>query len=673
MTKYTLLFVLIFLVGLLPSKGQRIQWADKVIDFSSELTPIQYSAKQLLGKPNVLPAGGESPNAWTPERANKKEFVKVGFKEAMSIKQIAIAESYNPSAVFRVLAYDEKGTEHVINTFSPKAIPLNGRMLNLFVEATPYQVVSLKIEFDGAAVPEYYSIDAVAISDSDIPITAEIELLENLDPNVEASRLSDNVNSKYKEYKPLLSPDGKVLYFSRKNHPENIGGVNDDEDIWYAERDSLSGDWKKAKNIGTTLNNKGPNFISSVTPDGKTVLVLLGNQYLKNGKLRAGVSLSSNNNGEWSEPKTLQIINEYNYSKKANFFLSNTRKTLIMAVERDDTHGDRDLYVSFLQKGDSVWSEPMNMGDQLNTAAEEASPYLAADNKTLYFSSKGFSGYGSSDIYVSQRLDDTWTNWSEPQNMGPDINSDKEELFFNIPASSEFAYYSKGVGDDDSDIFRVKMPVIVVPEPVITVRGKLINSKDNSPVAAKIVYERLSDGKEVGMIESDPKTGAYEILLPAGEVYGITAESEGYVPESQNIDLKDFEGKEFVVSGKNLFLVPIEKEAVVSLNNVFFDLNKASLKKASFAELNRIRDILTKRTSMAIEIAGHTDATGEEAYNLSLSERRAKTVYNYLIKEGVSAAKLTVKYFGESKPIATNNTVEGRRKNRRVEFKIVAE
>ncbi|MEJ2006515.1 MAG: hypothetical protein P8X57_16500 [Cyclobacteriaceae bacterium] len=181
MKRTLLLLLVLFSLG---AQAQTVQWATRVIEYSSELTPIQYSAQQILGKPDVLPAGGESPNAWTPERANKKEYIKVGFDNPIRIRQIAVAESFNPSALFKVYAYDQGGTEYLINTFSPQSVPLNGRMLNIVIEETSYEVSAIKLEFDGGAVPEYYSIDAVAISDSDIPISAQIEVTEGLNPEL---------------------------------------------------------------------------------------------------------------------------------------------------------------------------------------------------------------------------------------------------------------------------------------------------------------------------------------------------------------------------------------------------------------------------------------------------------------------------------------------------------
>ena len=674
--KRTLLSFLV-LVGLFVRlEAQEVQWATKVIEFSSELTPVQYSARQVLGKPNVLPSGGQSPNAWAPDRPKRKEFLKVGFERPMSIQQIAIAESYNPSAIFRVLVYDEAGREYVVNTLNPKSVPLKGRMLNLFMEQTPYKVASVKIEFDGAAVPDYFGIDAIAISNVNYPIIADIPKLQLLASGLVIEALDNNVNSDYSELNPLLSPDGKTLYFSRKNHPQNVGGAKDKEDIWYSELDS-TGHWQLAKNMGSVFNNPEPNFINSiqsVTPDGRTAVMLLGNKYLDNGKMQAGVSLSSNVGGSWSKPVSLTIANDYNFNEKANYFLTNNRKTLIMSVEREDSYGDRDLYVSFMQE-DSVWTEPMNLGDVINTASEESAPFLAVDDKTLYFSSNGFSGYGGNDIYASKRLDDTWTNWSDPENLGPEINSTLEDLFFNIPASSEYAYYSRGVSETNTDIFRVKLPILRSPDPWVIVKGRIIDASTGDPVGAKIIYERLPDGQELGISQSDPETGEYEIRLPAGHLYGVRAESPGRISENQNLDLRNItndqviDNKDFILD--TIQLSSVEENVTLVLNNIFFDFDKAILKPESFPELDRIITVMKEKTNMEIEIAGHADATGPESYNLKLSEKRARSVAGYLTGKGITQTRISVIFHGENKPLAPNTSVDGRRRNRRVEFKIL--
>jgi outer membrane protein OmpA-like peptidoglycan-associated protein len=655
--------------------SQIVQWGSKVIDFSSELTPVQYAAKQILGKPNVLPAGGQNPNAWTPDKPKRKEFIKIGYDNPIQIEQIAIAESYNPSGLVNVYLYDQADREYPVHTFNPMSIPLQGRMLNVFVEKTPYKVAAVKLEFDGAALPDYFSIDAVAISDSHYPIIANISIPELLSKGLIVERLDENVNSDFSELNPLLSPDGKTLYFSRRNHPENMGGVTDKEDIWYSEL-GPDGKWTLAKNMGPKFNNENPNFINAVsaTPDGKSVIILLGNKYQEKGKMVAGVSMSDNLNGTWSDPKPLNIENDYNFNEKANYFMANTRKALLMSVERDDSRGDRDLYVSF-QKNDSLWTAPLNLGDNINTAGEESAPFLASDNVTLYFSSNGFSGFGGADVYMTKRLDDTWTNWSAPENMGPDINTKLNDLFFNIPSTSEYAYYSREVAIDNADVYRVKLPVFMSPEPIVVVRGKLIDSKTGEPIAAKIIYEQLPEGKEIGIAQSNPETGEYEIHLPGGYMYGVRAESEGHISSNQNLDLTKVT-KDGVINSQDMRLDPIElakiePDATISLNNIFFDFDMATLKAQSFPELNRIVKLMNERPTLEVEISGHTDTTGPEEYNMGLSKRRAQSVVRYLTDKEIAETRIKVSYFGETKPIESNATIEGRRKNRRVEFKIL--
>ncbi|MBA4058201.1 MAG: hypothetical protein C0490_26025, partial [Marivirga sp.] len=375
----------------------------------------------------------------------------------------------------------------------------------------------------------------------------------------------------------------------------------------------------------------------------------------------------------WSTPKPLNIINDYNYNERANYFLTDNRQTLLMSVEREDSYGDRDLYVTFIRK-DSSWSEPLNLGDVVNTAGEESAPFLASDDKTLYFSSNGFSGYGGSDIFVSKRLDDTWTKWSEPENLGPEINSPLEDLFFNIPAASEHAYYSRGVSETNTDIFRIKLPILKSPEPFVTVRGKIIDKATGKPLGAKIVYERLPDGKGLGISQSNPETGEYEIRLPAGELYGLRAESSERLSENQNLDLRDIKTDQTIEKDFNLDpigVTTLEENVSIVLNNLFFDFDKAVLRPESFPELDRIVTLMKEKPSMEIEVSGHTDASGPDQYNMNLSEKRANSVVQYLNDKSIDKERMTILFFGENNPVDSNDTAEGRKRNRRVEFKIL--
>lgn len=664
-----ILLVAFFLIFTHVQAQDETQWVSTILEASSEQTPREYSAEQLIGKPNVTPGTGDSPNAWMPFWEDREEYVKVGFEKPIKIRQIAIAESFNPSTIYQIYLYDRSDNEFLINTFDPRPIDLKSRMLHVFFDLTEYEVAAVKVVLRCNAVPGFSAIDAIAISNSTLQIKQEVKILQSAIVNVEPNRLSKTVNSIYNELKPLVTPDGKTLLFSRQFHPGNTGGEDDPEDIWFSQWDENKGEWMEAENMGGPLNTVGPNYISSITPDGNTVIITLGNRYTKNGKMKAGASVSTRTSEGWSKPIPFEIIKSVNMDDKSNYFLANNREVLLMSVEGDPTFGSRDLYVSFLMD-DGRWTEPRNLGSDLNTALEEASPFLAPDDKTLYFSSNGYTGYGKHDIYITRRLDNTWTNWSEPENLGPQINSPEDDSFFNIPPTGEYGYFSRNFSENNSDIYRFELPKEHQPDAVVTVRGVVYNTKTRRPIQARIFYESLPDGKEIGTIESDPLTGEYQIILPTGTMYGYLAESEGFIAINANVNLKDVEVYGELI--KNLYLVPIEKGAVVRLNNIFFDFDKYVLKEASFPELNRIIEVMNKNTDIRISIEGHTDNIGTQDYNSKLSERRANAVVDYLVKGGISKERMQSKGWGKLKPMVSNDDeIGGRALNRRVEFVIM--
>src|SRR5690606_31842913 len=243
----------------------------------------------------------------------------------------------------------------------------------------------------------------------------------------------------------------------------------------------------------------------------------------------------------------------------------------------------------------------------------------------------------------------------EPENLGPEINSSLEDLFFNIPANSEYAYYSRGVSETNTDIYRVKLPILRKPEVYVTVRGKIVDGETGEPIGAKVIYERLPGGEETGIAQTNPETGEYEIRLPGGHMYGIRAEAADKISESQSLDLtgitedRIIDVRDFRLG--NIRVADIAKDVTIVLNNVFFDFDKADLKPESYPELDRIASVMKERPDMVIEVSGHTDSMGPESYNQGLSRRRAQAVVNYLTRSGINANRLKVAYFGESKPI----------------------
>ncbi|PIB37016.1 hypothetical protein BFP72_17210 [Reichenbachiella sp. 5M10] len=701
MKKFTILLIIV-LLGTRASAQETVQWASEVMFVTSELTALQYAASQALHSPNVYPSGGESPNAWRPAKTNGQEYIVVKFDEPIRAQQIAIAETENPGAVSKVFAYDSLDNEYLLFDLNARPIPLQSRLLNLFFEKTPYRIAYIRVDLDCTTVPGYNSIDAIGLSSSNIPISVLIELADNVNNNLSTERLSTNVNSEYVELGPLLSPDGKRLYFSRRSHPDNVGGMDDYSDIWYSELDEETHEWLPAKNIGAPLNTPGPNYICSITQVGDETILLLGNRYEKRGRMGEGISMSRSSDGDkWDKPENIDIENSYNYSDQADFYMSADTEIIIMSLERDDTNGDRDLYASFKKPNSEMWSEPLNMGVTINSADAEYAPFLDSDNETLYFTSKGFRGYGGADIYVSKRLDDTWTNWSSPENMGRGVNGPEDDTYFNLPATGSHAYFTRGSSDENTDVFQFRIdelfidpekempeegviastdepveeepvvaaaPVVPITEIFVTVKGQVIDEETNQPIVGKIIVERLPDGLKVGETQTD-ENGIYEFKVRSGARYGFLAEKRGYLAQNEHIDLNEETESRTIV--QDLTLNPIHTGAAVVLNNIFFDFDQDELKTASYPELHRILEMLQSGEIEKIEISGHSDSIGDKDYNQQLSKRRANSVYNYFKSHGINTSRMVTVGYGESQPVASNDTVADRKQNRRVEFKIL--
>ncbi len=497
--------------------------------------------------------------------------------------------------------------------------------------------------------------------------SGKINLVKNMRFKSPKENMGNLINSKFIEKSPIISADGKTLYFIRENHPENVGRLKN-QDVWFSELEK-NDKWGKAENIGFPINNEDGNFVNSVMPDNNTLL--LGNTYNNDGSLKGGgISISHRTINSWSIPKDIFIENYHSLGRYVSYSLSDNGMTLLMSVERNDSYGGRDLYVSF-RTDKNYFSKPKNLGSIVNTVSNEHTPFLASDNKTLYFETQGKAGYGNSDIFISRRLDETWTNWSEPQNLGQLINTEGADGGFNVPSSGEYAYF---VSQDESigalDIFRIKLPEELKPEAVALISGKILDPKTNEAIGAEIVFRELETGKLEGIAHSNPKDGSYKITLPKGKKYFFMPVKKDYFALSQNIDLTNME--EYKELKTDLILYKIEENQIIELNNLFFESSKSKIQKASFTELKRLIELLNEYKNMKIEILGHTDNVGSKNYNLKLSKDRAKAVVSFLIKNGIDEKRLSYKSYGMEKPLANNETEMGRSKNRRVEFKIIS-
>ncbi|MFT5618960.1 MAG: outer membrane protein OmpA-like peptidoglycan-associated protein, partial [Arenicella sp.] len=642
-------FLLFILVGVytVPANAQEVQWASAVVSVSSEREAVKtkgnfYQAVQALGRPNRLPQFGESILAWSPAKKKRRrdEFIKVSFAKPMRARQVIVGENFGAGSITQIYVYGEGGQKkRVYHDKFNHPVEGGGRVIRALFALTPFEVVAVKVILSTIDVKGYNQIDCIGITESPTPYKIKVNVSEEI--IVDSVYAISIINSQFNEVMPIVSPDGLRLYFDRKNHPKNTWSKKHNDDIWYSEWNGKG--WGSPIQLPKPLNNTEHNYVCSVTPDGK---LLLGNRYTGSGGARPGVSMSSHNGNEWLFPEPLEVEGYYNYNVFSEFTISDNQKVLILSIERKDTFGDKDMYVSFLNE-DGTWTLPKNMGATINTPMPEATPFLASDNKTLYFASSGYSSFGSSDIYVTRRLDSTWCNWSEPLNLGKTFNNKDWNGYFSLDAKGKWAYFvsAQDAKGNNMDIYTAKLPSDARPEPVVLVYGTVFNDKTKQPIGANVSYESLTTGQNLGFATSDSTTGAYKITLPYHDKYGIYASSKGFFSLDDFLDL-DTITEIYTEIKKDLHLVPIEIGKSVRLNNVFFKQSKTTLLSESFPELDRLAKLIKTSTSMEITLEGHTDIVGNAKLNLKLSEARVETVKDYLVSKGVSAKRIKAKGYG---------------------------
>ncbi|MCX7736366.1 MAG: OmpA family protein [Candidatus Kapabacteria bacterium] len=501
-----------------------------------------------------------------------------------------------------------------------------------------------------------------------------ISILSAKSEGIIVRNLGTVINTDKDEWDPNPTPDGRYLYFSARDRQDSYGFT----DIYVSKLEN--GTWQTPRNIGPPINGRNDETIDNITTDGNTLL-LSGTFEGTFGNF--DIYTATKTEKGWGNLEHLPYpINSVYTDEGGN--LTSDGKALLFSSDRPGgigqyvpfgtlfhgtSNGNMDIYVCL--KTDSGWVGPINLGPTINTPYSERSPYLHPDGRTLYFSSEGHPGLGKLDVFKSYRLkEDSWTEWSEPVNLGKEINSILDDWGYKITVGGDSAFFAghwRTIGYGGWDLFSITLPKFAKPDKVLTIKGKVTDNQ-GKPLSAKILWEDLNTGKNVGILQSDPSDGSYIIILPMGKNYGFYAEKTGYYPLSKNIDLtKERKENEII---ENITLLPIEdilkKETKVSLNNIFFDFDKYTLKKESFPELDRLTKLIKENPKYKIKIEGHTDNIGSESYNIELSKKRAESVRNYIVSKGVSPKRFTLIGFGSSMPIASNDTEEGRAMNRRV-------
>ncbi len=491
------------------------------------------------------------------------------------------------------------------------------------------------------------------------------------------------VNTSADELNPVISPDGRSQYITVANHPENIGGKKDPGDIWVSVL-TEDNQWSAPVHAGSGLNDNAFNAVAGFSADGSQLFLLSHYGGSGNTSRTQGISVSRSTGNGWSKPENIAIPYFQNKSGVLSGYIIPNQSAFIFSAETYGSRGVEDIYVC-TKNSNGTWSEPRNLGGTINTRFQELSPSLSDDGKTLYFSSNSRKGLGSFDVYSSTRLDDSWTSWSAPENLGSTINSEGRELYYRPYEKVGYALYtstknSDGYGDvkvflSDDPVIKDSIPsppdtikiVAIEREPTVDKRvriyGKVSNSKTGEPITASILFTSSAINES---LQASLDNG-YNVVVPSTEEYTVKIEAVGYISTLEKLDIQTYEMKELEMNFK---LQPVELGTTVNLKDVLFEQGKTNLLAQSYPELDLVISFLKSNPNVKIELAGHTDNRGIPAQNLKLSQARVEKVKSYLVSKGIGAKRISGKGYGGSKPIASNDTEETRLFNRRVEFVI---
>jgi len=464
------------------------------------------------------------------------------------------------------------------------------------------------------------------------------------------------INTADDEYLPVATADESTLIFTRK--------INNNEDFYKSIK--VNGLWQPATYLSNNINT--PNYnegAQSISTDGKYLFFTGCNR--PDGLGRCDIYVAQRKGDDWGKPYDLQPpVNTPGWESQPS--ISADGRTLYFVSNRKGGYGGYDIWKSTIsEKG---WSNPENLGPNINTSFNEQSPYIAADDSTLYFCSDGWPGLGGMDLFVSHLGKDG--KWQKPLNMGYPINSNGDENGLSVTASGQYAFFASNNlnGYGGYDIYTFELPVALRPQMVTYVKGTVIDIKTRLPLEAAIEIIDLDKNQVVYQNFSDPDNGGFLATLIAGRNYGLNVSKSGYLFYSANFSLVGHAEKDpYYVTAE---MSPIEVGNKVVLNNIFFDTNRFDIKPESRAELQKLVEFLNQNPTIHIEISGHTDNVGNIQANQVLSQNRAKSVYQYLINYGISPTRLIYKGYGQTQPIAPNTTDDNRSKNRRTEFKIIA-
>ncbi len=516
-----------------------------------------------------------------------------------------------------------------------------------------------------------------------LAIEPDVKLLKGIDKNISTCKfaiesiknpvdlnpinMGEAINNVTDEYFPRLTADeSEIIVTVRRPKDENTicAFCTTEEDFYQSVKSDEA--WGARAPL-TAINSHYNEGAQTISPDGKYLFFTLCNTDYGYGS--CDLYYSNRIGGRWSRPKNFgQPVNTPTWESQPS--VAPDGKTIYFTSKRPGGYGGEDIWKTTML-GEGRFSPPENLGPTINTPDNETAPFIHSDGKTLYFVSTGHVGMGGRDIFFSTKVGEK--EWTEPINLGYPINTKEDELDIFINSKGNTAFYSseKEGGFGGVDIYYFELDERLRPTPVTFMKGQVKDSQSGKSIEAEIELIDLENEELISATVSDPVTGEFLACIPTGTHLMMNISHPYYLFYSENFHILK-SASELEPFLKDILLQKPTVGSSVVLNNIFFDFDKSELKPESFIELDVLLDFLVNNPTVKIEIGGHTDDQGGDTYNLQLSEARAKSVYQYLIGRNIDPERVTYRGYGETQPIQSNETEEGRAANRRTEIKIIA-
>lgn len=492
--------------------------------------------------------------------------------------------------------------------------------------------------------------------------SAEFALNNKGSKSYEQKPLSDTVNRFVMQYFPVLTADQRQLIFTRR-----VGnGPNDDEDLMVSRKDD-QGRWMIPESISKNINTPLNEGTCTISADGRRLIFTSCSG--RDGIGSCDLYESIKEGDVWTKPRNLgRNVNTNEWESQPS--LSADGRTLYFVSDRRSGLGRRDIWISTLDET-GTWTRAINAGDKINSPFDEISPFIHANDKTLYFASNGLPGFGGYDVFYSERDSG---GWELPKNFGGIINDNGDQYSFFVTADGQKGYYSHEEtlesGHSRSKIYEIRIP----EENQLKfrsnyVKGIITDKVNKAPLGAKIELINIERNARVSLVESDSVSGEYLMVLTQGAEYALYVNKPGYLFKSFNFNYSEVKNFEPIII--NIELEKATAGSMVVLNNIFFDVDKFDVKPKSLPELQKVIKFLQENPKIRVEVSGHTDNSGAADYNKQLSQKRALAVHDYLTHMGIEKNRIIPYGYGPDKPVASNETEEGRRQNRRIEFRLI--